>query len=177
MRKIKPRVRVNAETLTGHSPQKIALSIFSKCHGYASVDAGELLSELEYFGITANESFRLLMKKHRRAILLEEKQNMLRAETLDLLRQFNPAGIDVYSNTSRFAVSSLVREALEKGGSYRTRSCGRTRWSSLTMAGRHLRYGRLLVPACPAGNVGAVNDPAIASAAVLRSTLRPLGFL
>ena len=105
---------MDAEKLAGQSLQKIVLSVFRKCHDYAGLDASELLSELEDFGITTNKSFRLLMKKHRRAILSDEKQKMLRAETLDLLRQFNPAGIDVHSNTSRFAVSGLVREALEK---------------------------------------------------------------
>lgn len=114
MRKIKARARVDAEKLTGQSLRRIVLSVFRKCHDYAGMDASELLSELESFGVTTNRSLRLLMKKHRRAILSDEKQKMLRAETLDLLRQFNPAGIDVHSNTSRFAVSGLVREALEK---------------------------------------------------------------
>lgn len=114
VRKMNARARVDAEKLTGQSLQEIVLSIFRRCHDYAGLDASELLSELEAFGITTNRSFRLLMKKHRRAILSDENQKMFRAETLDLLRQFNPAGIDVHSNTSRFAVSGLVREALEK---------------------------------------------------------------
>lgn len=114
MRKIKARARVDAEKLTGQSLQKIVLSVFAKFHDYAGLDATELLSELEAFGIMTNKSLRLLMKKHRRAILSDEKAKMMRAETLDLLREFNPAGIDANSNTSRFAVSGLVREALEK---------------------------------------------------------------
>lgn len=114
LQKMKARARVDAEELTGESLRKIVLSIFRQCHDYAGLDVEELLSELKVFGITTNKSLRLLMKKHRRAILSDEKQKMLRAETLDLLRQFNPAGIDVHSNTSRFAVSGLVREALEK---------------------------------------------------------------
>lgn len=110
---MRARARVDAEELTGGGLRKIVLSIFRNCHDYASWDSEELLSELKAFGITTNKSLRLLMKKHRRAILSDEKQKMLRAETLDLLRQFNPAGIDAHSNTSRFAVSGLVREGLE----------------------------------------------------------------
>lgn len=102
------------EPLTSQYVRKVVLSLFTKNHDYAGCTAEDLLPELEDFGITTRKDFRLLMKRHRRALLIDEHQKMRRAETLGLRDEFRPEGIDVHRNTSRFAISGLVREALEK---------------------------------------------------------------
>lgn len=53
------------------------------------------------------------MKRHRRALLREERTKMLRAQTLDLLAGGGWHGIDVHANTSWFAIGGLVRISME----------------------------------------------------------------
>ena len=66
------------------------------------------------FSITTGKDLRLLMKRERRALLIDENQRLRRVETLGIREDFGTVGVDVHRNISRFAVSGLVREALEK---------------------------------------------------------------
>ena len=102
------------ERLTPQHVRKVVLSRFTKSHDYAGCTAEDLLSELADFGSTIRKEFRLLMKRHRRSLLIDEHQKLRRVETLGLRKDFGPGGVDVHRNASRFAVSGLVREALEK---------------------------------------------------------------
>ncbi|MFG6109202.1 hypothetical protein [Stenotrophomonas nematodicola] len=90
------------------------LSLFRRKHDYGNFDLGELMPELEAFGITTVKRFRRLLKKHRRSILDEERTKMSRVETLHLLSQFDRRGIDAHSNTSWYAIVGLVRQAMER---------------------------------------------------------------
>ncbi|WP_281706001.1 hypothetical protein [Aeromonas taiwanensis] len=112
-RKSARSVRDN-ESLAPQYVRKVVLSLFTKNHDYAGCTAEDLLPELADFGITTRKGFRLLMKRHPRALLVDENQRLRRAETLGLREDFGPGGVDVHRNISRFAISGLVREALEK---------------------------------------------------------------
>lgn len=112
-RKSAGSVRDN-EPLTSQYVRKVVLSIFTKNHDYAGCTAEDLLPELADFSITTRKDFRLLMKRQRRALLIDENQRLRRVETLGIREDFGTRGVDVHRNISRFAVSGLVREALEK---------------------------------------------------------------
>ncbi|MEG2803800.1 hypothetical protein [Stenotrophomonas sp.] len=114
MRPQRARARLDNETVDPESIRKLVLSLFRRKHDYGNFDVGELMPELEAFGITTVKRFRRLMKKHRRSLLDEERTKMPRAETLHLLSQFDRSGIDVHSNTSWYAVVGLVRQAMER---------------------------------------------------------------
>lgn len=114
MKQLHARARVGLEPVTTAAIEKIARGLFHRRHDYGDFDLTELLAELEGLGVSTIRQFRLLMKKHRRAILKDEREKMSRAETLYLLAEFGPQGIDVHTNTSWFALPGLVREALEK---------------------------------------------------------------
>jgi len=112
VKKRKARAVRDASALTPHIVRKVTLSLFRRRNDYGDFDTSAVVRELAKFGVTNAKQFRLLMKKHRRSILAEEKRKMSRAETLHLLGEFHPAGIDVHANTSWFAVTGLVREAM-----------------------------------------------------------------
>lgn len=108
------RAKRESERITPHAIKKLALSLFRRNHDYGCFDLQELVHELEQLGISTVKELRLLLKKHRRSILDDERRKMSRAETLDLLSHFGVQGVDTHSNTAWFAVPGLVREALEK---------------------------------------------------------------
>lgn len=94
--------------------RKVVLSLFRRRHDYGDFDLSEVVAELDQLGISTLKQLRLLLKKHRRSILNEERRPMTRAETVYLLSQFDSRGIDSHTNTAWFAIPGLVREALEK---------------------------------------------------------------
>lgn len=53
------------------------------------------------------------MKKHRRALLVDEKVRMSRAETLWLYQEIGSVGLDVLSEKSWHVIPGLVRQAME----------------------------------------------------------------
>lgn len=114
MKRHKARAIVDASPLTPAGIRRVVLSVFPRRHDYGDFDLADLVTELAEFGIATVKPLRLLMKKHRRQILIDERVKMPRAETLYLASEYNPAGVDVHSNTSWYAVPGLVRQAMEK---------------------------------------------------------------
>ena len=108
------RAHADQKPLTVATIRKVVLSMYHRRHDYwTDADIAELLPELSAFNITTVKQLRLLMKRHRRALLREERTKMLRAQTLDLLAGGGWHGIDVHANTSWFAIGGLVRISME----------------------------------------------------------------
>ncbi len=114
MKQRRARATADASPLTPGRIRKVALSVFPRRHDYGDFDLADLVDELAEFGITTVKALRLLMKKHRRHILVDERIKMPRGETLYLASEYHPAGVDLHSNTSWYAVPGLVRQAMEK---------------------------------------------------------------
>lgn len=114
MKRPNARARADLAPLTVATIRKVVLSMYHRRHDYwTNADIAELLPELTAFNITTVKQLRLLMKRHRRALLREERTKMPRAQTLDLLAGGGWHGIDVHANTSWFAIGGLVRISME----------------------------------------------------------------
>ncbi|MBN7831189.1 hypothetical protein J5H37_06590 [Stenotrophomonas maltophilia] len=114
MKSLHSRAKIDLAPLTARALRKIVGSLFHRRHDYGDFEPEELLDELARLGVTTAKQFRLLMKKHRRAILRDERARMSRRKMLYLLDEFGPEGLDMHTNTSWFATSGLVRQAIEK---------------------------------------------------------------
>lgn len=114
MKSLHSRAKIDLAPLTVKGLRKIVGSLFHRRHDYGDFEPEELLDELSRLGITTVKQFRLLMKKHRRAILRDERARMSRRKMLYLLDEFGPEGLDMHTNTAWFATAGLVRQALEK---------------------------------------------------------------
>lgn len=114
MKKLRARAIKDTGEVTPAAMRKVVLSLFRRRHDYGDFDLSEVVAELDQLGISTLKQLRLLLKKHRRSILNEERRRMTRAETVHLLSQFDSRGIDSHTNTAWFAIPGLVREALEK---------------------------------------------------------------
>lgn len=114
MKRLNARARADLAPLTVDSIRKVVLSMYHRRHDYwTDADIAELPPVLAVFNITTVKQLRLLMKRHRRALLLEERTRMSRAETLYLLAESYSAGIDIHANTSCYAIGGLVRISME----------------------------------------------------------------
>lgn len=108
------RARADLAPLTVATIRKVVLSMYHRRHDYGTdADIAELLPELTAFNITTVKQLRLLMKRHRRALLREERQKMPRAQTLDMRAEGGWRGLDVHANTSWYAIGGLVRISME----------------------------------------------------------------
>lgn len=114
MKKVRARAIKDMEEITPVVIRKVVLSLFCRRHDYGDFDLSEVVTELGQRGISTVKQLRLLLKKHRRSILNDERSRMARAETAYLISQFGSRGIDAHTNTAWFAIPGLVREALEK---------------------------------------------------------------
>lgn len=113
MKHRKSRDRADERDLDPMIIRKMVISLFHRRNDYGDASVSELVPELRRFGVTTQKQFRLLMKKHRRALRKDEERRMQRAETLYLAKELGWKGIDVHANKSWYAVSGLVRQALE----------------------------------------------------------------
>jgi hypothetical protein len=112
----RPNARAHADLapLTVATIRKVVLSVYHRRHDYWNdADIAELLPELSAFNITTVKPLRLLLKRHRRALLREERTKMPRAQTLDLQTEGGWRGIDIHANTSWYAIGGLVRISME----------------------------------------------------------------
>ncbi len=114
MRHSHSRAKIDLEPVTTAAIKKIVRGLFHRRHDYGDFDLTEVAAELEELGVSSIKQLRHLMKKHRRAILKDEREQMSRAETLYLLAEFGPQGLETHTNTSWFAIPGVIREALEK---------------------------------------------------------------
>lgn len=114
MKKLHARAVKEMGEITPDAIRKVVLSLFCRRHDYGDFDLSAVLAELAQLGISTIKQLRLLLKKHRRSILNDERSRMTHAETVHLLSWFDSRGIDSHTNTAWFAIPGVVREALEK---------------------------------------------------------------
>ena len=107
------RQRVDTAQLDSESIRRVVRPLFRRRNDYGSKALNELPEELRRFGIVTVKDLRLLMKRHRRSLLLDEHVRMKRAEALYLAHEARFGGIDTFANTSWLAIRGLVRNAME----------------------------------------------------------------
>ena len=113
MKRQTARQRVDTAQLDSESIRRVVRPLFRRRNDYGSKALNELPEELRRFGIVTVRDFRLLMKRHRRSLLLDENVRMKRAEALYLAHEARFGGIDTFANTSWLAIRGLVRSAME----------------------------------------------------------------
>lgn len=113
MKHLKARTKVDSAALDGRSIRKISRTLFRRRNDYSLESLDELPDELRRFGITTAKAFRLLMKKHRRSLLMDENVRMKRAEVIWLSCEAGFSGIDTHAGKSWMAIPGLVRQAME----------------------------------------------------------------
>lgn len=113
MRHQSARELLDSAPLDSRSILKVVRPLFRRRNDYSQTTLDELPSELSRFGILTAKHLRLLMKKHRRALLVNEKIRMTRAEILWLHQEIGPVGLDMFSEKSWYAIPGLVRQAME----------------------------------------------------------------
>ena len=113
MKHQKARAKVDSVALDTRAIYKISLTLFRRRNDYSLESLNELPDELRRFGITTAKTFRLLMKKHRRSLLMDENVRMKRAEVVWLSREAGFGGIDTHAGKSWMAIPGLVRQAME----------------------------------------------------------------
>ena len=113
MNHVPARVRVDERAVSTEVIRKVVLSLFRRRRDYGNPDLSELLPELGRFGVTTSKQFRLLMKKHRRAIREDEERKMSRAKTIYFSEELGWEGLDAHACKAWFSVSGVVREAME----------------------------------------------------------------
>ena len=107
------RQRVDAAQLDPESIRRVVRPLFRRRNDYSSKTLDELGDELCKFGIATVKDLRLLMKRHRRSLLIEENMRMKRAEALYLAHEARFPGVDTFANKSWLAIPGLIRGALE----------------------------------------------------------------
>lgn len=113
MRHQRARAKADLASLDAKTIYKVVRSLFRRRNDYSQATLDELPSELGRFGILTVKDLRLLMKRHRRTLLKDEKIRMSRAETLWLTHEADSAGLDAFAGKSWYAVPGLVRQAME----------------------------------------------------------------
>jgi len=107
------RERMNSVPLDHKSIRRIVRPLFRRRNDYSLRTMERLPDELRRFGIMTAKDLRLLMKRHRRSLLLDENRRMSRAETLYLSREAGFGGVDTFAGKSWYAIPGLVRSAME----------------------------------------------------------------
>jgi len=107
------RAKADLASLDAKTIRKVVRPIFRRRNDYSEATLDELPAELRRFGILTVKDLRLLMKKHRRALLSDENVRMSRAETLWLKQEINLAGLNAFAGKSWFSFAGLVRQAME----------------------------------------------------------------
>ncbi len=113
MKRQTARQRVDTAPLDSESIRRVVRPLFRRRNDYGSKALNELPEELRRFGIVTVRDFRLLMKRHRRSLLLDENVRMKRAEALYLAHEGRFGGIDTFANISWLSIPGLVRSAME----------------------------------------------------------------
>jgi len=113
VKKRSARARVDALPLDGASIRGIVRPVFRRRNDYNASALGELPAELRRFGIVTTKDLRLLMKKHRRTLVIDQNVRMSRAETLYLAQEAGFPGVDTFSGTCWLSLAGLVRSAME----------------------------------------------------------------
>ena len=113
MKHLRARGKVDSVPLDAEMIRKTVQSLFRRRNDYSVETMDELPGELRKFGIVTVKDLRLLMKRNRRSLLIDENIHMNRAEVLWLLSDAGAAGLDTHAGKSWYAIPGLVRQAME----------------------------------------------------------------
>ena len=113
MKYSRARKTIDSTPLDAEIIRKTVRSLFRRRNDYSVETMDELPGELRRFGVITVRDLRLLMKRHRRSLLMDENVHMNRAEVLWLLCDTGSAGIDTHAGKSWYAIPGLVRQAME----------------------------------------------------------------
>lgn len=112
--------RPNARALRDDEPLTAAIihstlrSLFPRKNDYGDGSFAELVPELAKFNVTTRKTFRLLMKKHRRALLEGEKSRLSPVWIQYYRQEFGDQFVsDAIRRQYWFAYPGLVRNAAE----------------------------------------------------------------
>lgn len=108
------RAKAELTPLDAKTIGMVVRSLFRRRNDYSQATLDELPSELIRFGILTMKDLRLLMKRHRRALLNDENIKMRRAEVSWLSQQADSAGLDAFAGKSWYSLPGLVRQAMER---------------------------------------------------------------
>jgi hypothetical protein len=104
-----------ATPLTAQLLRKVMQALYLRKNDYVSdmTQFEELLSELARFGIHTRGKFTQLMKKHRKALLADDKSSLTPREQRHYCTMFDPVFVaDAVRRQYWFAYPALVRNAL-----------------------------------------------------------------
>ena len=113
MKRESARDRRDDRPLDGDAIRNAMRRLFPKRNDYGTASFEELPSELAAIGVRTNKQFRLLMKRHRKGLLAEERQWLCAAE-VRFVRAELAGRVDPFRQQSWFALPALVRTAIEK---------------------------------------------------------------
>ncbi|KLI98989.1 hypothetical protein [Luteimonas sp. FCS-9] len=112
-RHIGARSKLDAAALDAEKIVRTVRPLFHRRNDYGRHTLDELPGELRRFGVVTVKALRMLMKRHRRTLLADEKVRMGRAELRWLSQELGGEGVDTYAGTSWRAIPGLVRQAME----------------------------------------------------------------
>lgn len=112
MMRANARKKIDGTALSERTIRKVPRSLFPPRHDYGDGSIAELLPELDRFGIATTKSFRLLMKKHRRALIEDDGERLPRAVMIGM-KDDGWQGLDLHSNLAWLALPGLVRGAMQ----------------------------------------------------------------
>lgn len=113
MRHQRARAKADLAPLDARTIGMVVRPLFRRRNDYSQATLDELPSELSRFGVLTVKDLRLLMKKHRRTLLENEKTRMRGAEVSWLGQQADSADFDAFAGKSWYALPGLVRQAME----------------------------------------------------------------
>lgn len=113
MRHQRARAKADLAPLDARTIGMVVRPLFRRRNDYSQATLDELPSELSRFGVLTVKDLRLLMKKHRRTLLENEKTRMRHAEVSWLGQQADSAYFDAFAGRSWYALPGLVRQAME----------------------------------------------------------------
>jgi hypothetical protein len=93
---------------------KLMRSLFSKANDYGPFSGEELIEELRRFGVRSRKQTRLLLKKHRRALIDIDRSSIDTNQTHIQAQLFGDQFVAMFRRTGVwFAYPALVRLTLE----------------------------------------------------------------
>lgn len=107
------RRRAESALLEAKNIRTVVRALFRRSNDYGLATLGELPAELARFGMLTVKDLRILMNKHRHAVLIDENFRMSRAENLWLSQELGSAALMFFAGKSWLALPGLVRQAME----------------------------------------------------------------
>lgn len=114
MAKCSARQAMYARPLTGETIHRAMSRLFPKRNDYGDASFDELVPELARFGIVSFGQFKMLMTRHRRALLRLDRSRLSKVELRHAVAEYGePFVSDAVRRQYWFAYPALVRTAAE----------------------------------------------------------------